>query len=288
VWPESHATQPKATIIRLSQPFGSSILYPSKKNGLGRIHEGRHMKKILLASVAVAALCSASAFAADMPVKAAPYDPGFNWSGCYVGLNAGYGWGKRRIDQFDTRVRGVDDGRFNFNADGFVGGAQWGCNWQSGKTVWGYESDFQGTTVRSRNVGQPFDAETAMNFNLPYFSTSRVRVGYAAWDRGLLYLTGGLAMGAVKYEANDLANNGTDYTQTKNRIGFAAGAGAEWALADPRWSVKVEYLFVDFGKKTYITNDPGFTTNVKSNTNIVRVGLNYKFDWGKGPVVAKY
>ena len=243
------------------------------------------MKKILLASVATVALC-ASAYAADMPVKAGPYDPGFSWSGCYLGLNAGYGWGKREITQFDTRIRGVDDGRYSFDANGFVGGGQWGCNWQNGKTVWGYESDIQGTAVRSQNIGQPFDSATAMNFSLPWFTTSRVRAGYAMWDRGLLYVTGGLATGDVRYTATD-GPIGT-VSQTKSRWGWTVGVGAEWALPDPRWSMKVEYLYVDFGNKNYLTDLPAFTTNVKSNTNIVRIGLNYKFDWGKGPVVAKY
>lgn len=219
------------------------------------------------------------ASAADMAVKARPMaaPAAFNWSGCYVGLNVGAGWGQRKIDRFDDRNRGVDDGNYDFDGSGIIGGGQLGCNWQSAQIVYGLEGDFQGTAVRSHNHRQPFDDATNMNFDMPWLSTIRGRIGYAAWDRVQVYATGGMAVAAVKYEADDFVNNGTDYTETKTRVGWTVGGGVEWALPDPRWSVKAEYLYVNLGNQTYIANDVGFTTNVQSNTNIVRVGLNYRF-----------
>ena len=138
------------------------------------------MKKLILGSVALTALAVASpAVAADlparMPVKAPVLPPiAYTWTGCYVGGNVGYGWGKREIDRFDGRDRGSSEGLdYSFNGHGVVGGGQLGCNWQSSNWVWGLEGDIQATGIRSRNNGQPFDSETAMNFNMPWFATFR-------------------------------------------------------------------------------------------------------------------
>jgi len=75
------------------------------------------------------------------------------------------------------------------------------------------------------------------------------------------------------------------------RTGWTAGAGAEAMLA-PNWSVKVEYLYVDLSRRSM--NIPAstvpaivFSSSSPFREQIVRVGLNYHFNW-TGPVVAKY
>jgi outer membrane immunogenic protein len=70
------------------------------------------------------------------------------------------------------------------------------------------------------------------------------------------------------------------------------------------WTAKLEYLYYDLGSVTYPTGGYAFdssavvqfpgrgvvsvgtSTTTRFNGNIVRVGLNYKFD--NGPVVARY
>ena len=110
----------------------------------------------------------------------------------------------------------------------------------------------------------------------------------------MLYVTGGLAYGDVNYAAQtDFRPVGTtlyaaDFNNTK--VGWTVGAGAEWAFAQ-NWSAKVEYLYVDLGNASATVNAipllPPFQVAYtwKTQENIVRVGVNYKFG---GPVVAKY
>jgi len=72
------------------------------------------MKRILVGSaVAVALLSASSAFAADLaarPYTKAPVmvDPGYNWSGFYVGVNGGYSWGRSNATVIPTTLRGMD------------------------------------------------------------------------------------------------------------------------------------------------------------------------------------
>ena len=96
------------------------------------------------------------------------------------------------------------------------------------------------------------------------------------------YVTGGAA-----FTRTEDTQAGTDQGR-KNLTGWTIGAGVEWAFAQ-NWSAKVEYLHADFGHPTIF--NPAISLNNRhsvDNLNIVRIGLNYKFDWGKGPVAAKY
>jgi len=120
--------------------------------------------------------------------------------------------------------------------------------------------------------------------------TVRARVGVTPVDRLLLYLTGGLAYGHVDYAANTSFSPVFGYPIAfgKTKVGWTAGAGAEWAFAQ-NWSAKLEYLYL--GDQSAIANpnqpNPPFQVGYdwKTQARIVRAGLNYKFG---GPVVARY
>jgi outer membrane immunogenic protein len=62
--------------------------------------------------------------------------------------------------------------------------------------------------------------------------------------------------------------------------GWTAGAGVEVAFAD-QWTAKIEYLFVDLGKVTCSSTSEFFcgTGSMTLTENIVRGGVNYKFNW---------
>jgi outer membrane immunogenic protein len=116
--------------------------------------------------------------------------------------------------------------------------------------------------------------------------TARPRIGYA-WDTFLLYATRGLAVTNVRYSTNysDFSGDRESAIFDKKAIGWTVGGGFEYALTR-NWTTKVEYLYADFGSPSIsaFTNDtPGtalFNHKVSLTANIVRVGANYKFDWG--------
>ena len=191
----------------------------------------------------------------EYPVKAAPLRV-FDWSGFYVGINGGYGWGTSR---YDFGAAGID----RFNVNGGLAGATVGYNYQIGQTVLGIEGDLdwqnvKGSTACPAGIGI---CETKSN----WLGTVRGRLGYAI-DRFMPYVTGGAAFGDVKANIPGLGS------QSDTRTGWTVGGGAEYAFA-PNWTIKAEYLYVDLGKFT--CNLCG--ANVKFNENIVRAGLNYKF-----------
>src|SRR5689334_22867784 len=133
------------------------------------------MKKLSTA-VAAIALLGTPAFAADMPVKAppmAPAAPVFNWTGWYVGVNAGASFGHVKTDfnvaphtTLSLASGNVNVPGFGFSdtsyPDGFMGGGQIGYNWQySPLIVVGLEADFQGAVEKeSNNLSTPFSFDT--------------------------------------------------------------------------------------------------------------------------------
>jgi outer membrane immunogenic protein len=224
------------------------------------------MRKLLLASVALAAV-SAPAFAADLPSRkyepAAPvvYAPVFTWTGFYVGLNAGVGFSQS--NNTNVTVGGVTTTYSSGDNNGFVGGGQVGYNWQTGQFVFGVEADIQYADLgRNNNIGGFYYGGSSSN----YFGTVRGRVGYA-FDRALLYVTGGLAYGDVGGGVSSNTN-----------AGWTVGGGLEYAFTN-NWTAKIEGLYVniDRGSGTFVA--PTYVVNVDKNSDfgVVRVGLNYKF-----------
>ena len=234
------------------------------------------MKRVFLSWVGVLAVAAAvsPAAAADLPVryqtKAPAYAPVpmYNWSGVYIGINGGGGWG--RSSHTDAAL-GLATGNFDVKG-GLVGGTI-GFNYQVGQWVWGLEGDIDWASIKGNQTVGVVNYDT----NLRWLSTARGRIGYA-WDRWLPYVTGGLAVGDVR---GTVTTPATITTGTETRVGWTVGAGLEYAIT-PNVSIKGEYLYVDLGTATPVPLD-----SVDFKSHIVRGGLNWKFDWG-APVTARY
>jgi outer membrane immunogenic protein len=222
------------------------------------------MKRITMTVIGlVVAAMAAPSFAADLPrpsYKAPIYTaPGFSWTGFYVGLNAGYGFGKA-----DWSGGGVAA----TNPKGFLGGGQVGYNLQTGYWVWGLEADFDYNGMKGDATDSgtcAFSCETKST----WFGTARGRIGYAGWDRWMPYLTGGAAFGDIK-----MTNTFGSAKETK--IGWTLGGGVEYALWS-NWSTKLEYLYADLGSASCDAATCGLASDVKYTANIVRLGVNYRF-----------
>jgi outer membrane immunogenic protein len=259
------------------------------------------MKKLLLGSVAIAALAlPLAAQAADLavaPAYKAPImmpPPAYSWNGCYVGIEGGGGnWGRSHTEVTATGVPFQPD----FNLSGGLVGGTVGCNWQF-YTNWvaGLEGDWSWTNKK----GTAFDGQPAGNPVIPvtveetWFATARGRVGMS-FGPALLYATGGAAFTNVKWTGNlqppafAPAFAASDSFTT---AGGVVGAGIEY-MVWKNLSLKLEYLYADFGHHTVCSATcatpfgPYAAREVFVKDQIVRAGLNYRFDWG-GPVVARY
>jgi outer membrane immunogenic protein len=216
--------------------------------------------------------------AADLPM--APYPAAapaavvervYNWTGFYVGVNGGFGWGSQDplniiTDRFD---------RFSHSISGGAFGGTLGAQIQAAHVVMGLEADLDWASISGSSmttatlagafIGGPFNAKTSIDWE----STVRARVGYAA-DNWLLYGTGGLALLGAKTTltaAGGAAVCGgvfTNCTPINRQAGLALGGGLEYGFT-PNLSAKLEYL--------YIT---AVSLNVSSHGEI-RAGLNYRF-----------
>lgn len=201
------------------------------------------MKKFLFA---VALFVATPAFAGDLPRynnNPQVYRNLFNWTGFYAGVHAGWGWGDAN----------------NGSLDGYALGLQAGYNYQlvSGLTF-GVETDITITGIDGLAAGGVFTAD--------YVGTLRARIGYA-FDRVLIYGTGGLAYAGGDLNVAGLSNDQSHY-------GYAIGFGIEGMITS-NVSVRLEYLYTDFGSRTYQT--VGGPVSVGFDSSVLRAGVNYRF-----------
>jgi outer membrane immunogenic protein len=240
------------------------------------------MRKQLVLSAAVFIVAIASASAADLPVKAQPLPPppSCTWCGFYIGVNAGGKWA--RVE--DTLTVGGTSVTFDRDTNGsWVAGGQLGYNWQAPGSPWvfGIEGDIDAQDFnRSRVVGVtvgPFVAGDVFSVESRWQASLRGRIGYAAWDRALLYVTGGAAFTNVKATAN-LVGVGV-FSADDTRVGGTVGVGLEYALWN-RVSLGIEGRWSFYGDDTFNTGTLAGTAvsnRVNLDTAEVTGRLNFRF-----------
>jgi outer membrane immunogenic protein len=264
-----------------------------------------------LVTLACASLIAGEALAADMPVKApmaAPVPAAYSWTGCYVGGNAGAILGADRINlapagDYLTLVPDVDRAlaahSYSPNTTAGTAGLEAGCNKQWDRFVLGIESDINWSGLdESISASYPIvifgpnqfwgPHNENVNKQLSWFSTVRARGG-VAYDRFFFFLTGGLAIAKVNsnldYLTTDIFAVHFVGSSSQTRVGATVGAGLEYALTN-NWTVKAEYLYLDFGTLSYTSAmispapPPNFAwgTEIHLRENVVRAGVNFKFN----------
>jgi outer membrane immunogenic protein len=257
--------------------------------------EVEFMRRVLFYAAAAAALCAGGS------ALAAP-----NWSGPYVGLNAGDAWGTSNVKTTvptstnlyfaSSSISSIDgNGSAGLSPSGFTGGAQIGFNQQNANIVWGIEADWDAMNLNKSTSASavypdfaPYAYTLKQGVKTSWLATIRPRVGVATGS-SLFYVTAGVAMTDLHYNEAFTDNfppsppgaveNGS---KSSTRTGWTAGVGDEFALSS-KVSIKAEYLYADFGTQSStgaLTAGTGTATLAHSaslHANILRVGANWKF-----------
>lgn len=223
------------------------------------------MKRIAIAllATAVGVGLMSSAYAADLivsePEPVGVVDVGGNWDGPYVGVFAGYGWGK--VEETDTTNLGFPDDVLDLS--GWLLGATVGANFSSGGVVFGVAADLAWSDVGAEWT----DITGVTTFDVDWTASLRGRIGY---DGGafLPYLTAGLAV------AGATAFDDPDPSETATYVGWTVGAGVEFAVAD-NVSLDLAYRYSDYGSQDYDLGYGDFPLAL--TTHQFTVGVNYGF-----------
>jgi outer membrane immunogenic protein len=263
----------------------------------------KNSKLIFSAAVAVGAMLGiGEASAADLPLKARPYmapAPVFSWTGCYVGVQAGGGWGRTHFSDPDVQLFAPVGGFLDVDRSGGLAGGQIGCNYQlASPVVIGAEVAGAWTNIKgSQNVAFTTPATIVAgtaDSKTEWLASFTGRLGFDL-NRVLLYGKGGVAFAGDKYGMNGqstctglcLGPNPASllFSGNETRVGWTAGAGIEWAFMD-HWSAKVEYDYYDFGtdKVTFYNSSgtgllpfAGLPANVSQRIQTVVGAISYRF-----------
>lgn len=222
-----------------------------------------------------------------------PAPAGHEWTGFYIGANAGAALNNSSVtndlyvERTNTPFEGfrntVDDGQTTFTA-----GVLLGYNYQIGKLVLGAEADFNSLGFNEDNVNQfnylnlqqyPYRTEAAFEGN--WFGTVRGRVGYAI-ENVMFYGTGGAAYGDMVGSAeytNEWVAGTQSFKASEGEVnwGWTIGAGAEYGV--DRWTLGIEYLYIDLGEAEW--NEPAKDDTIKGQGDYafstVRATVKYGF-----------
>ena len=224
------------------------------------------MRRFLLVPACVL-LVSAPAAAADMPVKAAPYTPVYSWTGFYLGGHVGYGWTDPKLSASDRAAITATYGSVPAPKGG-VGGVQALYNYQlANRIVLGLGFEVNGFGVdafrQTTGIAPVSSLKSTVDWDLALYG----RLGYA-FDRIMPYVLVGGA-----WDHNKVSGfNGFigPFAVSNWHSGWTLGGGVEAAVWD-RWTMRVQYRYVDVGTKAYLNRQIGSTGST------IDIGVNYHF-----------
>jgi outer membrane immunogenic protein len=205
------------------------------------------MKKLLAVAVCLPGLLvMANGANAAGPAIDAAYD----WSGAYIGLQAGYGWGNAD-EELDFNGDPADLYTTSNDSEGFFGGVHAGYNFQTeSMLVLGIEVDVN--RGDASDDGSAYFDNGVINNGIAGFAefnwsgSARLRLGYAA-DRFMPYIAGGLAMADAEFGYDYVPPPGVVSGDT-TLLGWTIGAGVEYAVTDSI-RARLEYRYTDYGQE---------------------------------------
>jgi outer membrane immunogenic protein len=246
------------------------------------------MRKFLLTTSALVAM-AASASAADLARKAPPPPPPppapvYNWNGFYIGIMGGYGWS----DRVGVSVAGFDFAGSGDLKGGFVGGTL-GYNYQfaGSPIVIGIEADGAWANINASRSATALGVTATLEDRIDALGSVTGRLGYA-WGPGLFYAKGGWAWADNRVTAT-LSTPLLVVSASENHLhsGWTVGGGLEYLFAR-NWSGKIEYMYADYGSATFGGGLIPGGFGLSATVHTIKGGINYHFDWGSSPVVARY
>ncbi|MBR0830756.1 porin family protein [Bradyrhizobium manausense] len=242
------------------------------------------------------------------PVKAVP---GTNWTGAFLGVQGGYGFG--RLDR-STFADPTVPGSGTYDMKGWLGGVDGGVNVQSGAFVFGVEGEWMWTGIRGGQNFTGFDpgfngnVATSLTSTIDWLAIASAKAGFVVGDRLLVYGKGGVAIASERHSNNSVetfqAQPDVFSIATTGRAvhtGVAIGAGAEYALGG-NWSIKGEYDYIKMLPQRHTATGvltlagpfpdqgniaPGFD-QVRQDLHLFKLGVNYHFNPLSGAVTARY
>ncbi|WP_375618015.1 MULTISPECIES: porin [unclassified Bartonella] len=276
-----------------------------------------NIKSLVTTSViAIAAASAAQAADVVIPRETAPAvisAPSFSWTGFYIGGQVGNFSGKVDVVDSETKKK-ITDKDWTPKPSGFMGGIYVGSNVDLGNglilgvetdAVWADREDSKAHSAVIGGAGlQAFKDELTEAKATPatgktitgivatdkrvegtsikekWSGATRVRVGFAAVDRIMPYVAGGIAytqlqvvdfLKAATAEGAEIAS-ATVSDASKTMVGFTVGGGIDFAMTD-NVLLRAEYRYSDFGKKAFVKDGDKFAYK----TNDFRVGVAYKF-----------
>jgi outer membrane immunogenic protein len=272
------------TILGVTTPF----------NFTENIHQNLHLAKFGLNY----------RFGPEGPPAIAPSRPapGYNWTGAWLGAQAGYGFGHKHWQDFAPIER--------FDVRGWVAGATTGASVQAGAFVVGAESEWLFTGIRGGSqaalVLGPITQTVSAASKVDWLSLNSLRVGFVPADRWQVYGKGGIALAHETHDIGlTLTQPGGGATGTFSgkalHTGWLGGVGVEYAFLG-NWSAKLEYNYLNFRLQNVLTqgmltgNVAPFigtgalpvATRIREEMHLVKLGINYRFNSLADVVTAKY
>lgn len=245
------------------------------------------MKKLFIASAAVAALFGPHAFAADMAVKAPPIAPPvYSWTGCYLGGNLGGAWAHKDniYSSINGTVTNFPEGSTSVNDWAY--GGQIGCDYQFNTVVTlGIRGMWDGSNMSGSNpwnTAAPFGGAGSNNYKIDSFGTVVAKLGYLLTPAVQIYAVGGGAAVRDSLTWNS-STTGTFATGSQTRTGADVGGGACW-MFQQNFDTCVEYDHMFLGTKTLTLAGTGaaagntFTSAVSQSVDKILVMVDYRFN----------